>query len=697
MIAGGAPAPPVNCEAFPTIDAPVHLEQRIAVSCSPIHCFFRPSRGSDAQSVGVQFALLTPRERGAPRSLGFSRLQTGTKGAPLALLDSWPTFRTRLRPRGWWTEQDFDRSIRNRPLEPQEGKGNPMALIIGSWVVLIVVFTGVGLLGRRAFGLPVHRAEDLLEGFWLGWAAEIAFLQIFQLGFRIGPAAVIIVALAGLAGWLLYLRPLAERVRVGIGAYWSVLVAAGGIAGLVSTEAMRPIQGSDTPAYHLSTVVWLRSFRILPGLGNLEPRLAFNNAYFLYAALLDFGPFHNNSYQLANGLLLMALVLLCLVAIRRVLPGPGKASPADLFLALFLGPALALMNNDRFPSLSPDVGLFPLGVVLCSQVIRFLAAPADRRETNYRVFWISLVASAGMAAKQSFIGLGLASILLTVVVWRIRSRPEVKIFRWRSLAIPLATAAVVLLPWEARTAIVSGYLGYPTTFGPLAVDWRMPLPWVQHEETWIQARARNPDIPPNTVSPSGGWLATWFQKLPNTITAPLQASVLLGVVALATLDLRRRQDRPSALWLILLLPLAALAFWFFTAPAYRFAQASFWILMMVMAVLVAESATGLQEQYRGLLVVVAVLVALWVSPFSHAFLTERHYLLLPPDNSRTPAVTTMKTDSGLLVRVPRNDACWSTPIPCTDEFHSSLELRIPGDLASGFRIHPGAVDNWTVQ
>jgi hypothetical protein len=569
-------------------------------------------------------------------------------------------------------------------------------LIIVTWVALILLFIGVGLLGRKAFGLPVQRAEDLLYAFWRGWAAQIAFLQIFQLGFPIGRAAVLIVAAAGLAGWLLYRKQVVERVRAA-GAYWPLLLVAGGIAALVSTEAMRPIQGSDTPAYHLPTVLWLRNFPILPGLGNLEPRLAFNNAYFLYAALLDFGPFHNNSYELANGLLLMALILLCLVGIRRILLGSARVNPADLFLALFLGPSLALMNNDRFPSLSPDVGLFPLGVVLCCQVIRFLSEPAERSETNYQVFWISLVAAAGMAAKQSFMGLGLAAILLTLVVWGIRSRPKARIFRFGSLVIPLVAASAVLLPWEARTVVVSGYLGYPTTFGPLAVDWRMPLPLVQHEENWIRARARNPDVSPGTVTLNGNWLPAWFQKLPNSITVPLQASALLAIVALATLDYRRRPNRPRTLWLLLLLPVGGLTFWFFTAPAYRFALASFWILMVGLAVLVAESVTGLQEQHRGLLVLIAVLLALWISPFSHPYLTERRYLLLPPDNSRLPAFTTMKTDSGLSVHVPTNDECWSTPFPCTDQFHPSLELRTPGDMSSGFRIHPGAVDSWPVQ
>ena len=149
--------------------------------------------------------------------------------------------------------------------------------------------------------------------------------------------------------------------------------------------------------------------------------------------------------------------------------------------------------------------------------------------------------------------------------------------------------------------------------------------------------------------------------------------------------------------MFLLLPLAGLTFWFLTAPAYRFAQASFWILMVGLAVLVAESVLALEEQHRALLVVIAVLIALWVSPFSHPFVTQPRYLLLPPNNVREPPFSTLTTDSGLSVHKPSEGECWSIPIPCTDEFHRSLELRNPGDLSSGFRVHPGAVDNWPVQ
>ncbi|MFC1681086.1 hypothetical protein ACFL1S_04730 [Pseudomonadota bacterium] len=57
--------------------------------------------------------------------------------------------------------------------------------------------------------------------------------------------------------------------------------------------------------YHLNTIRWLNAFPIIPGLGNLHGRLAFNHAFFPYVAALNFDPYFNHGRSLANSFLLL--------------------------------------------------------------------------------------------------------------------------------------------------------------------------------------------------------------------------------------------------------------------------------------------------------------------------------------------------------------------------------------------------------
>jgi hypothetical protein len=54
----------------------------------------------------------------------------------------------------------------------------PLFFILSAWCILFFAFSGIGLLLRRAFGLKNFSGiGQVLEGFWLGWASAIFFLQ----------------------------------------------------------------------------------------------------------------------------------------------------------------------------------------------------------------------------------------------------------------------------------------------------------------------------------------------------------------------------------------------------------------------------------------------------------------------------------------------------------------------------------------
>jgi hypothetical protein len=52
-----------------------------------------------------------------------------------------------------------------------------------------------------------------------------------------------------------------------------------------------PLTLYDSGMYHAPTVEWFKAYPVVPGLGNLHGRLAFNPSGLLFAAMLDRGPF----------------------------------------------------------------------------------------------------------------------------------------------------------------------------------------------------------------------------------------------------------------------------------------------------------------------------------------------------------------------------------------------------------------------
>jgi hypothetical protein len=59
----------------------------------------------------------------------------------------------------------------------------------------------------------------------------------------------------------------------------------------------------DSGLYHLQSIRWDNTYPIVPGLGNLHERLAFNQSFFEFVAALNFQPYFGHGSALANSFL----------------------------------------------------------------------------------------------------------------------------------------------------------------------------------------------------------------------------------------------------------------------------------------------------------------------------------------------------------------------------------------------------------
>ncbi len=570
--------------------------------------------------------------------------------------------------------------------------GVALALIrvVGMWVFLAAVFTGLGLLVRRAWSRESLSESDRLLLPWLGWAAALAVLQVWHVWRPVDGWALALVAMAGATGlvgparrWRQW-RPTLSRERYGL--VWGVVLAFG-----VANHAVMQPAIYDSGLYHLNGVAWAKAYPLAPGLVNLHNRLGMNNASFLFAALVDVGPFAGRSHHLASGFLIGLLLWRLTRGAWALARRPGEASPATLFYALMLAPVLAWTVNTGYASSpSPDVPCFVLGVLLTGELMRLCErlrsrpAPESPPAASGPFLFgaLCLLAMAGITVKQSFavFGAGVVGLACLAQGWR-TATPR----GWSLAVLTVAGLGLAVMgPWIARTVLLTGYPFYPLTFGQMPVAWAAPREATIELTQWVYAWARMPHAPPESVLHDWAWLAPWFRRVLREsifdVTAPL-VSVLAGLGLIAWRSRQTPRVAGDRLVLFAFAPtLAGLLVWFLTAPDPRFQGAMLWTLGAgaVMLGLRARSWARHVVLAHGLLV-----LAIFVRPLDLVRTWK------DPGPARQVPMKTMVTRSGLTVYVPvTGDQPWNSPLPATPYFSPLLRLREPGNLAGGFVKDP---------
>lgn len=564
-----------------------------------------------------------------------------------------------------------------------------MLSVLTTWTVLGLIFIGMGLLVRRALGLPLRTSNDVLRCFWIGWACAILVLQLWHLGRSTGWGVSLLLALIGGAGLiqsrkeLIALIPRAGPAHLLRGAL--VMLVALYLANLATDT----IRNYDTGLYHMQSVRWAASYPLVRGLGNLHGLLAYNSSYFLYAGMLEGGPWPDASQHVANGLLLLVLLLQVGAAGARLLSRMSAPALQDVFAVVLLTPAVRQLRD--VTSLSNDTAVFVLGAVISIELAAVLSGTKSRDETGFSQALILTLAAVGVTVKLSLMFLALPAVAIILGEACVRGG-------WRSRGVVLGTAlgALALVTWVGRGILISGYPVYPLTFGACPVEWRVPLEVPIHDTIWIKSWPREPGGDPARVLADWRWLRPWASDVLHEprksvlVILPGMLAALFGSLALVRF-LRGRCRVLPVDWLVVP-PVVAMVLWFFSAPDPRHAAGSFWFLaaacvVLAVARLADSQARALARLVASGSVLSAMACILWFGfqshPYDHRLVVKadgRHGLSPAPRVGLRPFIT----DSGLVVNVPlEGNQCWGA-LACAPNPSSKLRLRRRGELASGF-------------
>jgi len=465
----------------------------------------------------------------------------------------------------------------------------------------------------------------------------------------------------------------------------------------------------DTGLYHLQVILQAIDAPVTLGGANIHYRFGYNSLWFLAAAGLTAPGFGLTGAYLVNPLAMVFVTLGTTQHLIRCLCTAGHSRSAFFGVGLccvLLSPSF-LFSSLGSPNSDVVCALLILYCAFLSLVLSDTAVTdaSGRHHAAATGLMIPLLASFAVVTKLSALPIAAVSVFV-LLGWR---RGTITISTLRLVA---AICIPIVILWVARGIATSGCIAYPNPNTCLDLPWRVNLATAQSDMDWMRAWARQPGIAPELVLGNWNWFSGWLQDFSREpfrkviiMIALIAAGGLLARVAFRDMcttvwgGLSRSQRHDSIL--LIVLAIAGLSFWFFTAPLVRYGQS--WLILPVLLLMAhvapspARSQSLLMFMDNFLLEAAAILadrerrrlffcknkghvrkIAAVGAVFWIALHLGRWGDLVADDFPRIPAqpVTARLAESGLNIYVPAaGEQCWAAPRPCTPYFSHELDVE----------------------
>jgi hypothetical protein len=566
-----------------------------------------------------------------------------------------------------------------------------LVLLIAAMIVLAVVLFGWGNLAWRLFGFT-SLARMSSVTLWLGYCILLCVLELIHFFVPLAAYVTITITVVGFFGAYKWFRDSwVSNISMASGpshavasnkvfrylvfcyAHWLRISIVAIVVACWCIRAMEVPTMYDSGLYHFGSIRWLNEYPIVPGLGNLHWRLALNQSYFAYLAVLNIAPFWGKGYA-AGGLFLLLLTA------ATILEMAVRAS--WLWRWIFAGTLVSylFLLSGAIANPLPDTAITLIEIVIFLFLYRLLTATSeDRSEAGRLQVLLPLLCIAIVTIKLSSIVFAATSFV--VVMLNIYKSS----FLNKSTFLRLWVALTVILTIHVvRGYLLSGAPFFPNpTAGLWTLPWAVPPGVAQTESELIYAWAKQPGI--QSIAdriPNFGWLPSWLESIPATVKFLFGTSTImfgLGLLCCVFLD----QEKSDRHFKFLLFPiLFSFVFWFFTAPDVRFLGAvlvlyfvwSVWFLVISLKKRLPSIERFEKKGYRrslnfSLSLVVIVLFVRW----SAKGVTELDGWKPVP----SPQVEKQTSRLGFVAFVPTQDSrCWGATLPCAVVLQDNLQSRL---------------------
>jgi len=551
--------------------------------------------------------------------------------------------------------------------------------------ILPVVMAGWAALARRCLGL-VSDAAFSVDNLWLGFVCFVAFLGILHLFMPIAWLSRALMAGMSLVGLAIVpnLGLQVSRLWQNIRRHPRIAIYLLFAALLLCTKGLQVTRNFDSALYHFQTIRWLNEYAIVPGLGNLHGRFAFNQSYFNFLAFLNIEPLATKGYVAAG----IFLLLLCVCSIANLYESldTGKA-----WVCISLASGLAF-TFDSLSAPTPDTAIAIIQIYMFVCLARFFIHHKKTRQVDFEllalmIFLAYFIVTVKMSALIFAIG---TLLVLLPFVWRLTEVQYKTGLRIVCICLLLLSAHLM------RGYILSGVPLFPSTFGAIwGLPWAM-LPYnVEGEAKWIYSWARLPGAMPAEVLDNWNWLIPWLQNLPRFARVLFLIDAFLILANIFVLIRTRNFDKNIGLYSLYVPLMSALIFWFFTAPDFRFLGAIPILLAALSGLLFLvhlreqpkfqrEADLSCRSEYGFVYRLSLSLVI--VSIFSY-FMHPRSLTLHIAEPLPIAEVRQKITNFGAKIDIAKDGLCWANPLPCSWFVDDGLKLLDPAaGIGAGFTL-----------
>lgn len=439
-----------------------------------------------------------------------------------------------------------------------------MLAILCNWVYVTFISLGLGVgvseFSNKIFGYRIKRIDSLLM---VGLAIATVYAQVFSLFAGVGMAANIILVVCCVLIYVFRGKTLkqcsftsAEKIKP------ALIVVVGFLVLLWAYFTSRGYMHYDSDLYHAQSIRWIEEYGVVPGLGNLHERFAYNSSFFALSALFSMKFLCGTSMHTMSGFFALVLSITALDIARSW--KNKKFSLTDYARVGLIYYLITIMDEVVSPASD-----YSIMCVIFFIVIKWLDL-LERDEKNVTPY--ALLCVLGVYALTIKLTAGLIILLVMKPLYHLIKEKKVK-----DILLYLLMGLIVAIPWFARTVIISGWLLYPfSALDLFNFDWEMNAAVSELDAaqitTWGRAlyNASLVDLPITQWFPN--WFSTTLSGTEKGLVLGCLLALIIYLVDLVITICKKRKESFDTLLVVGCILLSYL-FWQCSAPLIRYGYA----------------------------------------------------------------------------------------------------------------------------
>lgn len=463
-----------------------------------------------------------------------------------------------------------------------------MVSVILIWIYMAVTCYVTGFTCFRVIrGKQDYRIKKESSYFYAGLVAVTVYAQFFSIFYKVGLLANLLLLGGCAVSALVLKKELAHHLRelfltitpfkAGVVVLLFLLFAYGTSTGIIHY---------DTGLYHAQSIRWIEEYGIVPGLGNLHSRLAYNSASFCLSALYSFAFLGGRSFHCCAGFLAFLLSVVCLIGFTKESIKKPKLSDFIRILGIYY----LLMIFDEMVSPASD---YFMVLTVFYLLITWLSLLEGKEEAWLPYALLCVLGVFVVTVKLS----GALILLLTIkpAVMLIREK------RGKEIAAFLGLGTLTVLPFLIRNIILSGWLVYPFTAVDLfPFDFKIPKGMAEYDSREIQVWGRGFSDVTRFDEPAFQWLPEWAASL-DSINKVFLLLALSGLVLLMGICIyalyQKKKDMADFLLTAGCMGICFL-FWLLSAPLIRYGCVYLWVFPALTWGFVYQRLSPRMDRYR---------------------------------------------------------------------------------------------------